>query len=462
DGDLGPDATAVIDAALTAADAALTAARGTDPDNEAPSRWGSQRRADALAEVCRFYTDHTDCESPRRARTPQLMALIDMPDLYRAALYGAGIHHPGDLDRFLTTRRLAGQPVSAVEEAFLRHALDHATGRATTIDGHRLSPEAVTTIFGAGTTLERVMLADSQVLDHGRQVRLATGPLRDVMLARDGGCRFPTPTGERCDAPVAWINGHHITHWKHGGPTSLRNLLALCANHHGVVHRDGWDITIDDHGTVTVTRPDGTTLTSPPPHTRRPPRLPLHRDSDHAGPYEAAPGTGSTAAKDTADDGAPRPNPTDENDGDDESDENRADPGVCGYAQARLTLTARLPEAQAAGRTPNRTHHTDERVVAAVGRPLRPAARARRDASPGRHLEDDPSSSGHLSDATAVRLRSIRDHVQHPPTSRDDGSDPALHQRWPLGRGRRQGSRAPDLITRTRDGALVAVYVTAA
>jgi hypothetical protein len=132
------------------------------------------------------------------------------------------------------------RPVSAIEEGFLRDALEHATGRATTLDGHTLTPEAITTIFGAGSTLERVLLTEGRILDHGRHVRLITGPLRDAMVVRDIGCRFPSPTGTRCDAPVVWIDGHHITHWREGGVTSLDNTAALCANHlpsHRATHR---------------------------------------------------------------------------------------------------------------------------------------------------------------------------------------------------------------------------------
>jgi len=56
----------------------------------------------------------------------------------------------------------------------------------------------------------------------------------------------------------------------------MNNLAALCAAHHGVVHRHGWTMSVHPNGTATFDRPDGSTLTSPPTRTRRPDRLPLH------------------------------------------------------------------------------------------------------------------------------------------------------------------------------------------
>ncbi len=191
--------------------------------------------------------------------------MIDLPDLYATMLAGLGVHSAADLEVFLALR-----PTSVVEEGLLRHALAVGTGAATTLDGHRLAPAAVREVFGAGTTIERVLTAEGQVLDHGRKVRLADAALRDALAVRDQGCRFPD-----CDARAEWIDAHHLEHWNHGGTTALANLAGLCTNHHGVVHRDGWSLTSAPDGTLTFTRPDHVTLTSPPPRRRRPPPLPL-------------------------------------------------------------------------------------------------------------------------------------------------------------------------------------------
>jgi hypothetical protein len=269
----GPDDRSALTGELDAATAAIVAqalAVATRPDRDGEDRLSSQRNAEALRDISRFFLDHNDSD-PRARNHPHLNLTIDVPGLYKAILTGLGIRTAADLDAFLAVR-----PVSLLEEAIIRHALAHATGRPTTTDGHTLPPEVITTIFGAGSTMSRVLTADGEVLDHGRKVRCATGALRTAVLLRDQGCRFPTTTGDRCDAPAVWIDGHHLTHWRHGGTTDLDNTLALCANHHGTAHRDGWTCTVDRvTGAVTVTRPDGTSRTGPP-RAARPPGLPLH------------------------------------------------------------------------------------------------------------------------------------------------------------------------------------------
>jgi hypothetical protein len=262
-GDLDTDTTALVERALQIAER---------PDRPGEDRLQSQRNIESVRTIFQFYVDHHTERANSRARNhPHLHLVTDIANLYKAMLWGLGVHTADDLEQLLRVR-----PTSILEEAILRDALAHATGQLATPDRLLLSPAALTTIFGAGSTMARVLMADGQVLDHGRHVRLATGPLRDAMLLRDHHCRFPTPTGEPCDAPIDWTDGHHITHWRHGGTTNLDNTLALCTTHHSTVHTDGWTCTVDpDTGAVTVTRPDGTTTTGPPRRSR-PPELPLH------------------------------------------------------------------------------------------------------------------------------------------------------------------------------------------
>jgi HNH endonuclease len=78
--------------------------------------------------------------------------------------------------------------------------------------------------------------------------------LRRAVTARDRHCRFPG-----CHQPPAACQPHHIVPRSQGGPTSLANLLNLCAFHHLVaVHRWGWGIILHPDGTTTATSPDGT------------------------------------------------------------------------------------------------------------------------------------------------------------------------------------------------------------
>ena len=123
--------------------------------------------------------------------------------------------------------------------------------------GGRLSGEAMRRL-SCDAGINRIILGPDDVpLNAGRQVRLVRAPMRRVLVARDGGCRFPG-----CDRPPAWTQAHHIVHWADGGPTNLDNLILLCAHHHHRVHDDGWTLEYDGH-TVTVRRPDGTILDPP-------------------------------------------------------------------------------------------------------------------------------------------------------------------------------------------------------
>ena len=246
DADLDPDTTAITEAALRVFER---------DDRDGEFRTLSQRRADALRDLCRFGLDHHARRGRRSRQHPHLAVVIELPDLYRAVLWGCGVRTAEDLDAFLEWRA-----VSAVEEALIRHAFAHGSGQARTVDGHPLTPNAVTELFGAGTTMERLLTADGRILEHGRAIRLATDSLRDAMVIRDRGCRFPG-----CDSPAAWIDAHHVHQWDSGGPTDLDNLMALCAGHHGVVHRRQWSMAVRPDGTAVFTRPDGTTLASPPP-----------------------------------------------------------------------------------------------------------------------------------------------------------------------------------------------------
>ncbi len=71
----------------------------------------------------------------------------------------------------------------------------------------------------------------------GRSQRVVPTWLRSLILARDGGCRFPG-CGSRHHLDV-----HHIVHWSHGGPTDPDNLVALCGFHHDRHHEGDYRIT---------------------------------------------------------------------------------------------------------------------------------------------------------------------------------------------------------------------------
>jgi hypothetical protein len=237
------------------------------PDEPGEFRTLTERRGDAFGTIMRFFCDHYAEMGSRPGRQhPHVAVTIDPDDLIAGALRGLGITTADDLERLLAARE-----VRIFEEALFRDALANAAGAPVDHDRHPLSAESLARLFTEGTLLHRLLIADGVVIDRGRDLRLASPNLRDAMIVRDRGCRFP-----HCDAPTAWVHAHHLDHWETGGSTDLANLAGLCATHHGVVHRHGWDLELEPDGTLLFRRPDGHTLTSPPPRRHRPPPIPLH------------------------------------------------------------------------------------------------------------------------------------------------------------------------------------------
>jgi hypothetical protein len=123
---------------------------------------------------------------------------------------------------------------------------------ATLEDGSRVSAE----------TLRRVACdcglvatgGDGEALNIGRRARSIPPAIRRALMLRDRGCAFPGCTH------TAFLHGHHIEHWLHGGKTSLENLVMLCTFHHHLVHEGGWTVTSEAAGAFTFHSPVGSLL----------------------------------------------------------------------------------------------------------------------------------------------------------------------------------------------------------
>jgi hypothetical protein len=115
---------------------------------------------------------------------------------------------------------------------------------AATLDtGEQLTPATARRLACDANIIPAVLGAAGQVLDVGRTQRLVGGPLRRALSLRDGGCAFPG-----CDRRPRWTEGHHITHWAAGGPTSLDNTVLLCGYHHRLIHHSDWTVRLDTYG----------------------------------------------------------------------------------------------------------------------------------------------------------------------------------------------------------------------
>jgi hypothetical protein len=163
-------------------------------------RTATQRRADALVEVCRL-----------ALRTEELPA------------------NGGDRPQIVVTI-----PYDVVRNQLGAGQLD---------TGERLSPEQVRRLACDAHLIPMVLGGDGQILDVGQARRLFTGPLRRALVVRDGGCAFPG-----CDRPPRWCDAHHIRAWTAGGKTALNNGVLLCGYHHHLIHRGEWEVRLGADG----------------------------------------------------------------------------------------------------------------------------------------------------------------------------------------------------------------------
>jgi hypothetical protein len=215
DGDLDPETGEVL---LTALGAVVDAECRS---GQAEERSPTQRRADALGEVCRQWLDlgprpAVAGERPHLTLTVSAEALAGSPGVggNGDGTGGAGFDHVGPV--FLSTAR-------------------------------RLSCDA--------SVMRVVMAGRSAPLDVGRRTPVVPSSIRRAVVCRDRHCRFPG-----CDRPHAWCDSHHVVHWARGGRTGLSNLVLLCRRHHRLVHTGGgFSLELSGDGPV-FRRPDGSVL----------------------------------------------------------------------------------------------------------------------------------------------------------------------------------------------------------
>jgi len=100
---------------------------------------------------------------------------------------------------------------------------------------------------------------DGEALNVGRRTRSIPPAIRRALMLRDRGCAFPGCTHG------AFLHGHHVEHWLHGGETKLANLVMLCTFHHHMVHEGGWKVTADSGGSFVFESPLGWVPALKPP-----------------------------------------------------------------------------------------------------------------------------------------------------------------------------------------------------
>jgi hypothetical protein len=171
------------------ADLILTAlGAATPPPGPDEHRTPSQRRADALSDLCLSFLDRGEAPGVEK---PHVVVLTDLSAL---SGQGGGLHE--------------------------------------TASGAVLPPEMLRRI-ACDAGISRVVFGpDSEPVDIGRESRVVPTGMRRAVIARDRHCTYPG-----CDRPHRWCDIHHLWHWADGGPTAVSNLQLLCRYHHTVTHR---------------------------------------------------------------------------------------------------------------------------------------------------------------------------------------------------------------------------------
>ncbi len=205
DGSLDPESGQTVLVALRAMQDAW-ARDGVEDRRSAP-----QRRADALAELCRAWLDRSDRPKVAGER-PHVVVTMDLESLEGRLGKRSELQDTGPI----------------TPETARRFACDAGVSRVITRGG-------------------------SEPLDVGRKTPVVPSGMRRALMLRDGGCSFPG-----CGRPQSWCDAHHLRHWADGGSTALENLVLLCRPHHRAVH-EGFRVQMNGHGPV-FSRADGSVL----------------------------------------------------------------------------------------------------------------------------------------------------------------------------------------------------------
>jgi hypothetical protein len=189
------------------------------------------RAIERAREVHARQTEPLETEAPEVPAMPAAPAAQGEAEAAEAADVSAETCWPSRADGAvkLAESFLAGNPVTGTggERFQVMVHLDQevlgpdGTWAATLEDGTRVSAE----------TLRRVACdcglvavgGDGEALNIGRRARSIPPAIRRALMLRDRGCAFPGCTH------TAFLHGHHIEHWLHGGETSLDNVVLLCS-----------------------------------------------------------------------------------------------------------------------------------------------------------------------------------------------------------------------------------------
>jgi hypothetical protein len=126
--------------------------------------------------------------------------------------------------------------------------------------GYGPIPSGVARRLAAQGTWRRLLTdpATGRLLDYGTTRYAPPQDLRDVIIARDRECMFPT-----CSMPAHRGQIDHTISYPHG-PTAQTNLGPPCDPHHDLKTRWGWQVDQAEEGRFIWTSPVGRTYEQEP------------------------------------------------------------------------------------------------------------------------------------------------------------------------------------------------------
>ena len=127
-------------------------------------------------------------------------------------------------------------------------------GRCELDDGPSLSPDTARRLACDQPIVGVLVDSLRRPVGVGTKVKDPPERLKRAVRARDRGCRF-AGCGHRHFTQI-----HHVRWRSRKGEHTMENLVELCWHHHWLVHEGGWDLAIEPDGSLTVFKPDGSTL----------------------------------------------------------------------------------------------------------------------------------------------------------------------------------------------------------
>jgi hypothetical protein len=199
-----------------------------EPDGPDPEH-GAEQPVDESTTVDSLGWRDTGTRAARRANA--------FMDLLAAALAGEGGGHAAGADRYLLN------VVTVVGAKGAAH-----------LNGDPITSAEMETVACDCSRVAHTVTEEGETLHLGRKTREWSTAQRRAINVRDGGrCRFPG-----CESP--YVDIHHIQWWERGGPTDVHNGVNQCRWHHGLIHRQGFQVEGSPNGELRFKRSDGSLI----------------------------------------------------------------------------------------------------------------------------------------------------------------------------------------------------------